>query len=294
MELFLMVKSTLAQVCSNEKPCKIMENTQTVNQEAQNQKDILKIGQYEEWAKRAQEVVFKMHRGNLQEMLPDSFIFELPRLNASGDFYYVQVLPKNRILVIVGDAPGYGIMGAFLHLVVDRLVTECLHQDEIQEPEAVLKHLNQELNQDLNAILPLEEKAQIKMSVCVIDEMERKVTFAGAKQRMAYVQNGKLKEARGSLYAVGTSMLEEKEIPVYTINLEESVTQFYLFTDGFQDQFGGRDGKRFMRVRLLDLFRQVYNEPLHLQKQKLENSFNEWKGKENQVDDILVLGFKLD
>ncbi len=271
-----------------------MENVQTVVQDAQNQKDILKINQYESWAKRAQEVVFKMHRDNLQDMLPDSFIFELPRLNASGDFYYVQVLPKNRILVIVGDAPGYGIMGAFLHLVVDRLVTECLHQDEIHEPHEVLKHLNEKLNSDLNAIVPLEEKAQIKMSVCVIDEMERKITFSGAKQRIAYVQNGEIKETRGSMYAVGTQSFAKKEAPAQTIDLEAGTTHVYLFTDGFQDQFGGSEGKRFMRKQLRDLFLQVHQEHIPEQKNQIEEAFNNWKGNENQVDDVLVLGFKLD
>ncbi|WP_299454638.1 SpoIIE family protein phosphatase [uncultured Microscilla sp.] len=270
-----------------------MENTH-ITKNTQTQKDILKINQYEGWAKRAQEVVFKMHRENLQEMLPASFIFELPRLNASGDFYYVQVLPKNRILIIVGDAPGYGIMGAFLHLVVDRLVTECLHQDEIHAPNEILKQLNTKLNNDLNAIVPLEEKAQIKMSVCVIDEMERTLTFAGAKQRIAYVQKGEIKETRGSMYAVGTQMFAEKEAPEQTIDLELGTTHVYLFTDGFQDQFGGSEGKRFMRKQLRDLFLQVHQEHIPTQKQQIKEAFNHWKGNENQVDDVLVLGFKLD
>lgn len=271
-----------------------MEDIEILNQETHTQKDILKINQYEGWAKRAQEVVFKMHRENLHDLLPDSFIFELPRLNASGDFYYVQVLPKNRILVIVGDAPGYGIMGAFLHLVVDRLVTECLHQEEVHEPHEVLKYLNTKLNDDLNAVLPLEEKAQIKMSVCVIDEMERKLVFSGAKQRIAYVQNGELRETRGSMYAVGSQMFAEKEIPAQTIDIEAGTTQVYLFTDGFQDQFGGAEGKRFMRKQLRSLFQEIQKETIDTQKQHIEEAFNNWKGNENQVDDVLILGFKLD
>ncbi len=260
----------------------------------ENQKDLLKLSQYENWAKRAQEVVFKMHRRNLQDLLSDSFIFEVPRMNASGDFYYVQVLPKNRILVVVGDAPGYGIMGAFLHLVVDRLVTECLHQEEIQEPSAVLEYLNAQINHNLNEIVPLEDKAQIKLSVCVVDEMERQVTFAGAKQRMTYIQQGVVKEAKGSMYAVGTTMIAEKEIPTHVLNLEEGITQIYLSTDGFQDQFGGKDSKRFMRKRLLDLFKTIHPKSQEDQKKQLEKAFNDWKGKENQVDDVLVLGFKID
>ncbi|OJJ20482.1 hypothetical protein BKI52_18670 [marine bacterium AO1-C] len=271
-----------------------MNNSQIIANETQNQKDLLKLSQYEDWAKRAQEVVFKMHRGNLQDMLPDSFIFEVPRMNASGDFYYVQVLPQNRILVVVGDAPGYGIMGAFLHLVVDRLVTECLHQEEIQEPSAVLKYLNTQINKNLNEIVPLEDKAQVKLSVCVVDAMDGQVTFAGAKQRMTYIKNGTVKEAKSSMYAVGTAMLEEKDIPTHVINLEEGVTQIYLSTDGFQDQFGGGEGKRFMRKRLLDLFENIHSKPQEEQKKQLEKAFNDWKGKENQVDDVLVLGFKLD
>ena len=271
-----------------------MNNSQTIVDETQNQKDLLKLNQYEDWAKRAQEVVFKMHRGNLQDLLPDSFIFEIPRMNASGDFYYVQVLPQNRILVVVGDAPGYGIMGAFLHLVVDRLVTECLHQEEIQEPNAVLKYLNSQINHNLNEVVPLEDKAQIKLSVCVVDEMERQITFAGAKQRMTYVQNGIIKEAKSSMYAVGTTMLEDKDIPTHVFNLEDGITQIYLSTDGFQDQFGGNQGKRFMRKRLLDLFKNIHSKSQEVQKIQLEKAFNEWKGKENQVDDVLVLGFKID
>lgn len=269
-----------------------MNNSQTITEE--NQKDLLKLSQYENWAQRAQEVVFKMHRGNLQDMLPDSFIFERPRMNASGDFYYVQVLPKNRILVVVGDAPGYGIMGAFLHLVVDRLVTECLHQEEIQEPNAVLKYLNAQINQSLNEIVPLEDKAQIKVSVCVVDIMEGQLVFAGAKQRMTYIQNGEIKEAKGSMYAVGTQTLEEKEIPMHIINLEEGTTQIYLYTDGFQDQFGGGEGKRFMRKKLLGLFKEIHTKSLEEQKQQLEKAFDNWKGNESQVDDVLVLGFQLD
>ena len=96
------------------------------------------------------------------------------------------------------------------------------------------------------------------------------------------------------MYAVGTQAFAKKAAPAQTIDLEEGTTHVYLFTDGFQDQFGWSEGKRFMRKQLRDLFLQVHQEHIPEQKNQIEEAFNNWRGNENQVDDVLVLGFKLD
>jgi serine phosphatase RsbU (regulator of sigma subunit) len=133
------------------------------------------------------------------------------------------------------------------------------------------------------------------MSMCLIDPVRRVVQFSGAKNPIIYVVNGEAIRVRGDKESIGGGVVSpEYEYTTHEIPLE-GPTWFYLFSDGFIDQFGGTDGRKFMIKNFSELLQHIHELPACEQREILKITFNEWKRKEYpQVDDVLVIGFKIE
>lgn len=244
------------------------------------------------YSRKIQEVLLPdaaLLASNLQE----SFIFNRPQNVVSGDFYWFIPL-ANKILIGVADCPGHGVSGGLLSTITHSLLQEIINPDDLASPDLILASLDQNIRKMLKQD-ETDLQDNIAISLCVIDKTARTLEFAGAKSPLVYVENHQLHEIDGNRRAAGGILkLNESEriFRKHLINLHPEQV-FYLFTDGYQNQFGGPDHKKFRREAFRDLLLEIHREPLKDQKELLKDRLNEWMQNEIQVDDILIFGFKI-
>ena len=238
----------------------------------------------------------------VQHNLSDTFIFWQPKDIVSGDFYWM--CEKNyKIIVAAVDCTGHGVPGAIMSAVGIRLLNEIVFVKGILEPADILYELDKNVN---NMLVHSKEKRREGMdaAICVIDNIpeyyreyvdEKKIKYAGARQPFVYIKDGELNRVRGDKKSIGEkSQLIDNEDFKYTQHevLVDSPVSFYLFSDGFQDQFGGL-GKKFSLRRMEEIFLANYKKTMEEQKDIITNEFIIWKGDEQQIDDVTVMGFKV-
>ncbi|WP_299463925.1 SpoIIE family protein phosphatase [uncultured Microscilla sp.] len=265
------------------------------------------------YAKRIQRAILP-RLSWIQEHFPESFVFFKPRDIVSGDFYWFSVvrleenleittsfrpppLPE-KIIISAIDCTGHGVPGAFMSMVGNQLLHEIVNTNQITSPEEILRELHLKirfsLNQEEN-----ENNDGMDMSLCVIDKQARTLEFAGAKNPLIYIQGDKLTEVKGDKMPIGGKKRSRDKKPkarTYTkhiVKLNEP-TWFYIFTDGFQDQFGGKHDRKFMKKRFKELLLKIKDRPPNVQKNMLSQTIGGWMDGRHQIDDMLIMGFKID
>lgn len=237
---------------------------------------------------------------SLQAIFPESFIFFRPRDVVSGDYYWFKELTKGygssektgKIAVSAIDCTGHGVPGAFLSMIGYNLLDDIVSRG-IHKPGAILRDLNNGIRRTLRQD-ETENRDGMDMALCVVDTNTNIVEFSGAKNPLVYVTNNEVFRIRGDKESIGGGMgYMENEFTTHTIKVD-SPTWFYMFSDGFIDQFGGSDGRKFMIKNFIDLLASISILPPDQQREILKNTLKDWLGtKYPQVDDILVVGFKL-
>ena len=266
------------------------------------------------YAQRIQEAMLPPAE-NLSILKDSSFILFRPRDIVSGDFYWftgygtpdslddekhknfikLHSLPKNEkgFLISAVDCTGHGIPGAFMSMIGFNLL-ETIVRNAIVKPHEILRHLHNTIRRLLKQHTT-DNRDGMDMAICSIVDNGRKVLFAGAKNPVIYIANGELNYLRGDSLPVGGIQKEdEREFTLHTINVD-SPTSFYIFSDGFTDQFGGLHGQKFGTKRFKQLLLEIHTLPMPEQKLVLEQRMDEWmKSHKKQIDDIIVIGFKID
>ena len=130
-------------------------------------------------------------------------------------------------------------------------------------------------------------------AICVIDKANHKLTYAGAKNPLIYIQDDKIEKINGDLKSIGGMQKEDQRVFTrHEIDIEKS-TIFYIYSDGYQDQFGGKEGRKYMAKRFRDKLTENYKRPFSEQKELLHNHFVEWRGNLIQMDDTTIIGIKI-
>jgi len=270
------------------------------------------------YAKRIQDASLP-RMDKIKKMLPKSFLFFKPREIVSGDFYWcmhtepkpiydeLAAFEENRqavigfepakILIAAVDCTGHGVPGAFMSLIGNNLLNEIVISKGITSPEIILKELHKGVR---NALQQAESdnKDGMDMALCVIDEKNKIVEYAGAKNPLIYIQNGELHEVKADKLPIGGSQKEkERTFTKHTININTPTT-FYVFSDGFQDQFGGPEGRKFMIKYMKTLLLEIHTRPMEEQRSLLAHAIEDWMlyhphEPQRQIDDILVIGFQI-
>ena len=239
------------------------------------------------YAKKIQEAV--MHHGcSLESLFPEAFVFFRPRDIVSGDFFWTQQIGTKKV-VVAADCTGHGVPGAFMSLIGMYLLHSIVKDTKEISPEIILKELRWAIHHFLNQETS-ESRDGMDIAICVVDEEE--VRIASAKSCLYYLQAGTLNLYKGDNLAIGGNkqMLKEESYSLLVLPRKD-VDYIFLCSDGFQDQFGGKDRKKYMRKRLMESFERIAPLPAEQKKEELEKEFSAWKGKESQIDDVLVLGF---
>ncbi len=244
------------------------------------------------YASRIQAAILPQ-KNKIKSLLPDSFILFRPRDIVSGDFYWMAE-KDNKIIITAVDCTGHGVPGAFMSMISSTILNEIVNQKGITHTSKILENLHK----GVNISLKQEETANqdgMDMAICVIDKEKNICYFSGAKNPLFYVEDGELKQLKGDRMPIGgmlSGKLKNKPFARYEIPLKDD-TVFYIFSDGYQDQFGGKKGRKFMRRRFKNLLLEIHKEPMEVQKEILNTTIIEWMGEKEQIDDILIIGFKI-
>ena len=233
--------------------------------------------------------------------LQESFIFFRPRDIVSGDYYWFQSVNRkvngvheNKVFMAAVDCTGHGVPGALLSMVGYNLLDDIVLNRHVTKANRILEELHKGIRSSLKQ-QSSDNRDGMDIALCVYDKNRNVVEFAGAKNPLFYFQNGAMIKIKGDVMPIGGFKIEEGE-RLFTNNEVEitSPTTFYVFSDGFADQFGGDLGRKFMISRFRDLLEELSYLPMDEQKSMLETVLEGWKGDHEQTDDLLVIGFKLE
>lgn len=246
------------------------------------------------YARRIQQAVLP-HFEILSENTSDCFILYKPRDIVSGDFYWIGK-SENQLIVAAADCTGHGVPGAFMSMLGISFMNKIVNELKVNLPEQVLNHMR------TNVITSLKQgnyegttKDGMDMALCVINLETLELSFAGAYNPAVIVSNNEAVELKADRMPVGLHIkMDDFTNEKYQLKKGDCV---YLFSDGFQDQMGGPDGRKFMRKNLRDLLVAIGSKSFPEQKEVLESTIENWRksypanGGAEQIDDILILGF---
>lgn len=255
---------------------------------SQKNKDITSSINY---AKRIQEAMLPLE-STIKQGLDDYFILFKPRDIVSGDFYWY-AKKGDKIIITAVDCTGHGVPGAFMSMIGSEILTTIVSKG-ITDAGEILKQMNRYV---VTALKQKETSNQDGMdtALCVIDKKKKQVQFAGAKNPLLYITDGKIHKIKGDKKAIGGGRKLKSQGEDYESHIieYESPTWFYVFSDGYQDQFGGPKNRKFMIKRLKNILLENHKKDMQEQHKVLENSINEWMQNTEQTDDIILIGFKL-
>ncbi|HAS45194.1 MAG TPA: hypothetical protein DCS93_32220 [Microscillaceae bacterium] len=249
---------------------------------------------------------------SIQDIFPEHFIFYKPRDIVSGDFYWVTKTESQPIyeessdfqlgkvllgfsnekqILVVADCTGHGVPGAFMTMLCSQALNSIVIQNNVHEPGKILTGLDTYLRQVLKS-KQTNVNDGMDIAICVIDSTEQTLVFAGAKSGLLYYQNQELKELKGDLHSINGRRSRGYQYASKTIQLTTPTT-FYMHSDGYPDQFGGPQGRKFLKKRFREMIQDIATLPMAQQHQQLDLRLNDWMQDEEQLDDILVMGVKL-
>jgi ligand-binding sensor domain-containing protein/serine phosphatase RsbU (regulator of sigma subunit) len=248
-----------------------------------------------EYAKKIQDSILPSIE-SIKGFLPQSFIFYQQKDIVSGDFYWFASKHNINIIAAV-DCTGHGVPGAFMSLIGNNILNQIINENNITNPAAILNHLNDGVLKVLYSNKTYTAaKDGMDIGICAINTDTNQLVFAGAMRPIYICREGKLEEITGDKVPIGTDFSEGvyKNFQFNNKVLEvQKGDVFYLTTDGYADQFGGEKGKKMMKKNFKNLLQHISLKPMSAQERILGESFVEWKGNFEQVDDVLVIGFEL-
>ncbi len=228
----------------------------------------------------------------MDELLKEYFILFLPKDIVSGDFYWVTSYNK-KVLVVTADCTGHGVPGAFMSMLGISFLNEIVNTKPNYKANEILYELRlqiiKSLRQSMQAAIG---KDGMDLALTIIDRNNLTIEYAGAFNPLIICRNGELIEQKGDRMPVGIHFNYEQPFENYLFELKKG-DMVYTFSDGFQDQFGGTDKRKFMAKRFKDLLLEIYTESVDMQKEILQTSHDMWKGAYPQLDDILIMGIRI-
>jgi serine phosphatase RsbU (regulator of sigma subunit)/Tfp pilus assembly protein PilF len=232
----------------------------------------------------------------VSELLNENFIFHRPRDIVSGDFYWVRQV-KEFIVVLAADCTGHGVPGALMSMLGISFLNEIVLRREITQANQILNELRKQIKFSLRQQgQPGEAKDGMDIALCVMDLRNMVMQFSGANNPLYLIRDvedvPELKEIKGDKMPVGYYQGKDKTFVNHEIQLEIGDT-FYIFSDGFVDQKGGTENKKFLSKNFKKMLLEIHDQAMHEQKDILDKTFSDWMGKNDQLDDVLVIGVRV-
>ncbi len=245
------------------------------------------------YAQRIQSAVLP-HQDYMNAVMPEYFVLFKPRDIVSGDFYWIRE-SGNKLVVVVADCTGHGIPGAFMSMLGITLLNEQAATCGKNNPGEILGSLRMKVKDMLVQKGTIEEqKDGMDMAIAIIDRDSREIEFAGAYNPLYIIRKGNndyhLIEQKGDAQPIGIHAAET-EFTNHTMKLKEQDT-IYIFSDGFVDQFGGEKRKKYKTPGFKNLLLSVQDKSMEEQKTILDTTFETWRGTNEQIDDVCVVGIR--
>ena len=238
----------------------------------------------------------------LKDNFSGTFVFYRPRDIVSGDFYWWDRIDEDRFLVVCADSTGHGVPGAFMSMIGSTLIKDIVNRNAEISPSSLLNILNKEvvesLNQraDMDSISDDDERYAttdgMDIVVCEFNTKTNFLRFASAMRPIIMYHKGEQYYIRGQRSSVGGSFLKEEAFEDQEYQLVKGDI-VYLFSDGYPDQFGGPSGKKFKMLSLKEKLEEIHTKSMDDQYLKIQETFDSWKGDQDQVDDVLFMGIQV-
>ncbi|HRB54306.1 MAG TPA: SpoIIE family protein phosphatase, partial [Bacteroidia bacterium] len=242
------------------------------------------------YAKRIQAAVLP-NLNTVYKILDQSFILYLPKDIVSGDFYeFTQ--KENKHIIAAADCTGHGVAGAFMSIIGSSLIKSIINEKNITAPSGILDALNEGI---INSLKQHESETHdgMDISICSFDTKNMSLEFAGANRPLWLIRNDELIVYAADKFPIGGLQIKHNnQFTNHQIKIQPKDT-IYLFSDGYADQFGGEHGKKLMTKKLKEILVSIQHLSMNEQKIYLQNYFNEWKGNNEQVDDVLIIGIRI-
>ena len=261
------------------------------------------------YARRIQKAVLPSP-AYIDNILSDYFTIYKPKDILSGDFYWVREIEGYKV-VIVADSTGHGVPGALMSMLGVTLLNEQFRTFGVRQPSVILGHLRKKIKELLVQEGALsDQKDGIDMAIAIIDQEKKELQFAGANIPLFLIREKKqagdvegdlilsLENDDYELYKIKSDKQpigvhwEETDFTSHLIKLQDR-DSLYIFSDGFVDQYGGKKRKKFKSRKLMKLLLSLQDGSMDIQKKLLEDAFERWRGSQEQIDDVCVMGVRL-
>ncbi len=243
------------------------------------------------YAQRIQQSILVKPEG-IKQHFEDAFVFFRPKDIVSGDFYWFGQI-DNKLIITAVDCTGHGVPGAFMTMMGNSMLNEIVNERRITEPAKILSELHKKIHTALLASGNTSSNDGMDIALTCVDSKTKEVQFAGANNPLYFISNKEFKTIKGERSGLGgTKNDKELKFENHEIDISE-IDRFYLVSDGFQDQFGGKENRKYMKKRFKNLLLDISEKPFDQQEQILDKELTDWKGKNDQTDDVLVIGIKL-
>jgi serine phosphatase RsbU (regulator of sigma subunit) len=221
-----------------------------------------------------------------------SFILYIPKDIVSGDFFWFTSL-DGKIIIAAGDCTGHGVPGALMSMLGISFLEEIVNSRKIINPGNILDELRAKVRKALHQRGQGEEaKDGMDLSLCVLDKKTRIILYSGAYNNLYHISDHHLTEYNADRMPIGIHDTSDKNFSFNQIQAKCG-DLIYMFSDGYADQFGGRDQKKFKYTAFRNLLLEIHDQPLSTQKRRLESEFYKWKGNNPQTDDVTVIGIRI-
>ena len=253
----------------------------------------LEIKKSLEYAQRIQKSVLPMPIF-IDSIFEKYFIFYKPRDIVSGDFYYVSY-NGTKTLLIVADCTGHGIPGALMSILGSLAIQNTIASIGFENLPNFFEHLNAHVNQILHKYSSNNSSIDsIDLAACSVDFKNKTLEYIGANIPLFIYKSSsqRLNRIKPSKSSIGTFTFDSTQLTVHNFRFDIG-DRFFLATDGFIDQFGGRENKRLKRDGFTELMEQLNKDEFSNFSQNLDNFLSQWMGNNEQIDDILVFGFEI-
>ncbi|MEI8136775.1 MAG: SpoIIE family protein phosphatase [Bacteroidota bacterium] len=228
----------------------------------------------------------------IKTTLAESLIVFKPKDIVSGDFYFVEKI-GNSVYIAAIDCTGHGIPGALLSIFAYSNIKNIISKGNFKtNPAGILTELCKQFKSNLQShSSSIKINDGVDMSICVLNQDTNQIYYSGAKNNMLQVNKDGLKEHKADRWGVSGSNDERQTFFTnHEIEAKEG-EKYFLFTDGFADQFGGPKGKKFKLKGLEELLLRTHHMPFEEQNFTLNKTFVDWKGNLEQIDDVTIIGF---
>jgi len=242
------------------------------------------------YARRIQEALLPAEK-LIYKVFEDAFIYYRPKDIVCGDFYWF-AHREDEVVMAAIDCTGHGVPGALMTVIGNSILHQIVNFSGITDPAKILNQLDRKLLETLRHHGGAITNDGMDVSVCRYRISKKELTFAGAKRPLYLFKKGELLEIKGNKFPIGSFQYDtEKLFTEHRLNVNAG-DSIYMFSDGYQDQFGGPEGKKFMVGSFRELLQEIQQMPMKDQVSRVESRMQQWQGTMEQTDDVLVMGVR--